>query len=131
MFIRTYKGKQFVCHRQILYTVSTYKPITFSKSYQYIKNPQKKNTLYIPPIIRLYQAKEEIKFGLLVLIIKSKLKAYTLAKALHNKHNNKIYAHATNQKKAWQQMPSLLLYIMCKLTQLQHPVLRSQAHSCD
>lgn len=130
MFIRTYKGKQFVCHRQILYTVSTCKPITFSKSYQHIKNPQKQNTLYIPPIIRLYQAKEGIKFGLLVLV-KSKLKAYTLAKALHNKHNNKIYAHATNQKKAWQQMPSLLLYVMCKLTQLQHPVLRSQAHSCD
>lgn len=130
MFIRTYKGKQFVCHRQILYTVSTCKPITFSKSYQHIKNPQKQNTLYIPPIIRLYQAKEEIKFGLLVLV-KSKLKTYTLAKALHNKHNNKIYAHATNQKKAWQQMPSLLLYVMCKLTQLQHPVLRSQAHSCD
>ena len=124
MFIRTYKGKQFVCHRQILYTVSTCKPITFSKSYQHIKNPQKQNTLYIPPIIRLYQAKEEIKFGLLVLV-KSKLKTYTLAKALHNKHNNKIYAHATNQKKAWQQMPSLLLYVMCKLTQLQHPVLRS------
>ena len=131
MFIRTYKGKQFVCHRQIVYTVSTCKPITFSKSYQYIKNPQKQNTLYIPPIIRLYQAKEGIKFGLLVLIVKSKLKAYTLAKALHNKHNNKIYAHATNQKKAWQQMPSLLLYVMCKLIQLQHPVLRSQAHSCD
>ena len=130
MFIRTYKGKQFVCHRQILYTVSTCKPITFSKSYQHIKNPQKNNTLYIPPIIRLYQAKEGIKFGLLVLV-KSKLKTYTLAKALHNKHNNKIYAHATNQKKAWQQMPSLLLYVMCKLTQLQHPVLRSQAHSCD
>lgn len=130
MFIRTYKGKQFVCHRQILYTVSTCKPITFSKSYQHIKNPQKQNTLYIPPIIRLYQAKEGIKFGLLVLV-KSKLKTYTLAKALHNKHNNKIYAHATNQKKAWQQMPSLLLYVMCKLTQLQHPVLRSQAHSCD
>lgn len=99
MFIRTYKGKQFVCHRQILYTVSTCKPITFSKSYQHIKNPQKQNILYIPPIIRLYQAKEGIKFGLLVLIVKSKLKAYTLAKALHNKHNNKIYAHATNQKK--------------------------------
>jgi hypothetical protein len=130
LFIRTYKGKQFVCHRQILYTVSTCKPITFSKSYQHIKNPQKHNTLYIPPIIRLYQAKEGIKFGLLVLV-KSKLKTYTLAKALHNKHNNKIYAHATNQKKAWQQMPSLLLYVMCKLTQLQHPVLRSQAHSCD
>ena len=34
-----------------------------------------------------------------LLIVKSKLKTYTLAKALHNKHNNKIYAHATNQKK--------------------------------